>query len=142
MAFSALSLLRPHVLLLDEVRHTLFLLARSGTYHPPQPTNHLDIEGLDALMSALNKWNGGVIIISHDERFITSVAKEVRHYSPSSTAALIVITLALGLWRRVCDEVQRRRRGIQGKQTLLLTRSESNVWQLQKLIVGGLKAKP
>lgn len=42
-----------------------------------QPTNHLDIEGLDALMLALSKWNGGVIIISHDERFITSVAKEL-----------------------------------------------------------------
>ena len=43
-----------------------------------QPTNHLDLEGLDALMLALNIWNGGVIVISHDERFITSVAKEVR----------------------------------------------------------------
>jgi len=29
-------------------------------------------------MSALQKWNGGVIIISHDERFITAVAEEVR----------------------------------------------------------------
>ena len=35
------------------------------------------IQGLDALMVALQKWNGGVIIISHDERFITTVAKEV-----------------------------------------------------------------
>ncbi|KAH0590182.1 hypothetical protein H2248_000355 [Termitomyces sp. 'cryptogamus'] len=59
VAFAVLSLQRPHVLLLDE------------------PTNHLDIEGLDALMLALQKWNGGVIIISHDERFITTVAKEL-----------------------------------------------------------------
>ena len=29
-------------------------------------------------MSALSSWNGGVIVISHDERFITTVAKEVR----------------------------------------------------------------
>jgi ATPase subunit of ABC transporter with duplicated ATPase domains len=36
------------------------------------------LEGLDALMAALGSWNGGVIVISHDERFITSVAKEVR----------------------------------------------------------------
>jgi len=28
-------------------------------------------------MAALGKWNGGVIIISHDERFITQVAEEV-----------------------------------------------------------------
>ncbi|KIM84750.1 hypothetical protein PILCRDRAFT_818360 [Piloderma croceum F 1598] len=59
VAFSALSLQQPHVLLLDE------------------PTNHLDIEGLDALMLALKTWNGGVIIISHDERFITTVAEEL-----------------------------------------------------------------
>jgi len=59
VAFSVLSLQQPHVLLLDE------------------PTNHLDIEGLDALMLVLQKWNGGVIIISHDERFITAVAKEL-----------------------------------------------------------------
>ncbi|KAI5989768.1 P-loop containing nucleoside triphosphate hydrolase protein [Pisolithus albus] len=58
-SFAVLSLQKPHVLLLDE------------------PTNHLDIEGLDALMAALNTWNGGVIVISHDERFITSVAKEL-----------------------------------------------------------------
>ncbi|KAL1688038.1 P-loop containing nucleoside triphosphate hydrolase protein [Schizophyllum commune] len=59
VAFALLSLQQPHVLLLDE------------------PTNHLDIEGLDALMDALFTWNGGVIIISHDERFITKVAKEL-----------------------------------------------------------------
>lgn len=34
-------------------------------------------QGLDALMSALSSWNGGVILISHDERFITTVAREV-----------------------------------------------------------------
>ncbi|GBE78707.1 Uncharacterized ABC transporter ATP-binding protein [Sparassis crispa] len=59
VAFAVLSLQRAHVLLLDE------------------PTNHLDIEGLDALMAALSSWNGGVIIISHDERFITTVAREL-----------------------------------------------------------------
>ncbi|KAI0042134.1 P-loop containing nucleoside triphosphate hydrolase protein [Auriscalpium vulgare] len=59
VAFAVLSLQRPHILLLDE------------------PTNHLDLEGLDALMAALSSWNGGVIIISHDERFITTVAKEL-----------------------------------------------------------------
>jgi ATP-binding cassette subfamily F protein 3 len=28
-------------------------------------------------MNALHVWNGGVILISHDERFITKVASEV-----------------------------------------------------------------
>ena len=38
----------------------------------------VDLKGLDALMAALKTWNGGVIVISHDERFITTVADEVR----------------------------------------------------------------
>ena len=54
-----------------------------------KPTNHLDIEGLDALMAALNKWNGGVILISHDERFITTVAKEVSFSSIPFYVSLI-----------------------------------------------------
>ncbi|EJD55360.1 hypothetical protein AURDEDRAFT_179121 [Auricularia subglabra TFB-10046 SS5] len=59
VSFAALSLQNPHVLLLDE------------------PTNHLDIQGLDALMNAIAAWNGGVIVISHDERFITTVSNEL-----------------------------------------------------------------
>ncbi|EJT98885.1 hypothetical protein DACRYDRAFT_24014 [Dacryopinax primogenitus] len=59
VAFAALSLQNPHILLLDE------------------PTNHLDVEGLDALRQALENWNGGVIVISHDERFITGVANQL-----------------------------------------------------------------
>ncbi|KAG0144147.1 hypothetical protein CROQUDRAFT_660312 [Cronartium quercuum f. sp. fusiforme G11] len=59
VAFALLSLQQPHILVLDE------------------PTNHLDIEGLDALMDALAKWNGGVIVVSHDSRFIHTVCKEL-----------------------------------------------------------------
>ncbi|KAG6902981.1 hypothetical protein C0995_008554 [Termitomyces sp. Mi166 len=81
VAFSVLSLQRPHVLLLDEVSRRLLCLLLANSTLVAQPTNHLDIEGLDALMLALQKWNGGVIIISHDERFITTVAKEVRNSS-------------------------------------------------------------
>lgn len=53
-----------------------------------QPTNHLDLEGLDGLMLALSTWNGGVIVISHDERFITSVAREVRDFAVISYLSL------------------------------------------------------
>ncbi|MBW0475308.1 hypothetical protein O181_015023 [Austropuccinia psidii MF-1] len=59
VAFALLSLQQPHILVLDE------------------PTNHLDIEGLDALMEALSKWNGGVIVVSHDSQFIHTVCKEL-----------------------------------------------------------------
>jgi ATPase subunit of ABC transporter with duplicated ATPase domains len=41
-------------------------------------------------MLALNSWNGGVIIISHDERFITSVAKEVCDVAAITSVAILM----------------------------------------------------
>ena len=37
-----------------------------------EPTNHLDIESVEALISALNKYEGGVVLVTHDARLITS----------------------------------------------------------------------
>ena len=59
VAFAVLSMQRPHILLLDE------------------PSNHLDIEGIDALIDALKGFKGGVISISHDERFITNTSNQL-----------------------------------------------------------------
>ncbi|PHT35189.1 hypothetical protein CQW23_26989 [Capsicum baccatum] len=49
----------PHMLLLDE------------------PTNHLDIETIDSLAEALNAWDGGMVLVSHDFRLINQVAHEI-----------------------------------------------------------------
>jgi len=55
LAFSWITFSKPHVLLLDE------------------PTNHLDIDTVDALLHALLGWQGGLLVVSHDEHFITSL---------------------------------------------------------------------
>lgn len=49
----------PHLLMLDE------------------PTNHLDIETIDALANAINAFPGGLLLVSHDFRLISQVAKEI-----------------------------------------------------------------
>lgn len=53
VAFADLCQSQPDVIILDE------------------PTNNLDIESIDALADAINKYSGGVIIVSHDARLIT-----------------------------------------------------------------------
>ncbi|NWH78154.1 ABCF3 protein, partial [Piaya cayana] len=42
-----------------------------------EPTNHLDMETIEALAKALNKFRGGVILVSHNERFIRLVCQEL-----------------------------------------------------------------
>ncbi|KAA0718458.1 ATP-binding cassette sub-family F member 3 [Triplophysa tibetana] len=42
-----------------------------------EPTNHLDMESIEALSKALNTFRGGVVLVSHDERLIRLVCKEL-----------------------------------------------------------------
>jgi ATP-binding cassette subfamily F protein 3 len=44
-----------------------------------EPTTHLDIGSIDALIGALRQYEGTLIFISHDVHFIRSVAKGVLH---------------------------------------------------------------
>jgi ATP-binding cassette subfamily F protein 3 len=79
VAFAVLSLQRPHILLLDEVslRCNSAIPVEFELKFATQPSNHLDIEGIDALIEALKTFKGGVISVSHDERFITNTSNQL-----------------------------------------------------------------
>lgn len=42
-----------------------------------EPTNHLDIEATEALVKAINHFNGTVIFVSHDRNFIQKIATRI-----------------------------------------------------------------
>jgi ATP-binding cassette subfamily F protein 3 len=59
IGFAALAFQKPHVIVMDE------------------PTNHLDMESIDALIEAVNDFRGGLIVVSHDQYFITATCSEL-----------------------------------------------------------------
>ncbi|MGC3991450.1 MAG: ABC-F family ATP-binding cassette domain-containing protein [Chthoniobacteraceae bacterium] len=63
LALAKLLLDPPNLLLMDE------------------PTTHLDIPSIDALIGALTQYEGTVIFISHDVHFIRALSKQVLHIS-------------------------------------------------------------
>eukprot|EP00172_Hildenbrandia_rubra_P004193 Plantae.Rhodophyta-Hildenbrandia_rubra.ctg8021.p1 GENE.Plantae.Rhodophyta-Hildenbrandia_rubra.ctg8021~~Plantae.Rhodophyta-Hildenbrandia_rubra.ctg8021.p1 ORF type:complete len:673 (-),score=106.99 Plantae.Rhodophyta-Hildenbrandia_rubra.ctg8021:1012-2907(-) len=59
VGFADLAYRNPHIMLLDE------------------PTNHLDLETIESLAWSLNRFEGGVVLVSHDERLISLVCDEL-----------------------------------------------------------------
>ena len=42
-----------------------------------EPTNHLDMESCDAMLAAIDNFDGGVIIVTHNEMFLHALAKRL-----------------------------------------------------------------
>jgi ATPase subunit of ABC transporter with duplicated ATPase domains len=62
LIFCRLMLQKPNVLVLDE------------------PTNHLDLESINALNIALQKYDGTVLLVTHDHDVIDEVATRIWHF--------------------------------------------------------------
>ncbi len=62
LLFCSLMLQKPNVLVLDE------------------PTNHLDLESINALNIALQKYEGTVLLVTHDHDLIDEVATRIWHF--------------------------------------------------------------
>src|ERR1700736_991049 len=65
LLFCKLMLQKPNVLVLDE------------------PTNHLDLESINALNISLQRYQGTVLLVTHDEDLIDEVATRIWHFEGS-----------------------------------------------------------
>ena len=45
-----------------------------------EPTNHLDLESINALNIALQRYQGTVLLVTHDEDLIDEVATRIWHF--------------------------------------------------------------
>ncbi|EZG56103.1 putative ABC transporter [Gregarina niphandrodes] len=66
VAIALMAFDEPHILVLDE------------------PTNHLDLDAVQALIAALNTFEGGVIIVSHDTHLLSCATEDVYHLEPKT----------------------------------------------------------
>jgi ABC-type multidrug transport system ATPase subunit len=64
LVFCKLAIERPNVLVLDE------------------PTNHLDMESIEALVEALEAFEGTLILVSHDRWFVSRLADRIVEVTP------------------------------------------------------------
>ena len=59
MLFGKIMMQRPNILIMDE------------------PTNHMDMESIESLNMAMEKFEGTIIFVSHDREFVSSIATRV-----------------------------------------------------------------
>jgi ATPase subunit of ABC transporter with duplicated ATPase domains len=66
LIFCKLMLQKPNILILDE------------------PTNHLDLESINALNIALQRYEGTVLLVTHDQDLIEEVGTRIWHFENSA----------------------------------------------------------
>ena len=69
VSFAMITWEKPHILLLDE------------------PTNHLDFDAINALIVALNNFEGGLVVVSHDEYFLSALCDKLYIVNKGKTKA-------------------------------------------------------
>ena len=88
LAFAEVAWRPPHILLLDE------------------PTNHLDLETIEALAMSLNQFDGGIVLVSHDERLIELVADELWVVSRGEVDKPGTVTIFDGSFEEYREQLQ------------------------------------
>jgi len=52
-----------------------------------EPTNHMDMESIESLQIALEKYVGTLVFVSHDREFVGALATRIIELKPGGTIA-------------------------------------------------------
>ncbi len=58
------------------------MLGRTNVLLMDEPTNHMDMESIEALNTALDKYKGTLFFVSHDREFVSSIATRILEIKP------------------------------------------------------------
>lgn len=61
------------------------MLGRHNVLALDEPTNHMDMESIESLQVALDKFEGTLIFVSHDREFVSGLATRVIEVRPDGT---------------------------------------------------------
>ena len=53
------------------------MLAKTNVLLMDEPTNHMDMESIESLNTALDKYKGTLFFVSHDREFVSSIATRI-----------------------------------------------------------------
>ncbi len=100
----------------ERARLTLvkLMLSKMNTLILDEPTNHLDIGSREALEAALEEYDGTLICVSHDRRFISGTATRLLGFDRSGRLFSMPVTHRGSAWDEWLTESARRAGGASG----------------------------
>ncbi len=112
------------------------LLARALVSAPDlllldEPTNHLDIEAIDWLEGFLKSWNGALVFVTHDRRFLRALATRIIEIDRGQVTS----------WPGDFDNYQRRREERLNAEAQESARFDKLLAQEETWIRQGIKAR-
>jgi ATP-binding cassette subfamily F protein uup len=112
------------------------LLARALVSAPDlllldEPTNHLDIESIDWLEQFLKSWNGALVFVTHDRRFLRALATRIVEIDRGKLTS----------WPGDFDNYQRRREERANAEAQESARFDKLLAQEETWIRQGIKAR-
>ncbi len=112
------------------------LLARALVSAPDlllldEPTNHLDIEAIDWLEGFLKSWNGALVFVTHDRRFLRALATRIVEIDRGQVTS----------WPGDFDNYQRRREERLNAEAQESARFDKLLAQEETWIRQGIKAR-